>query len=53
MFQEYFKWNKTKVELSEMNNISIWLEAKGKIEQLFKQLNLLIYCEIPISFSTR
>ena len=38
-----FQVNKTKFEVSEMNNIFIWLEAKGKMEQLFKQLNLLIY----------
>ena len=45
--QEYisgiFQVNKTKFEVSERNNTLIWLEAKGKIEQLFKQLNLLIY----------
>ncbi len=38
-----FQVNKTKFEVSEMNNTFVWLEAKGKIEQLFKQLNLLIY----------
>ena len=34
-----FQGNKT-------NNNFCWLEAKGKIEQLFKQLNLLIYWRI-------
>jgi phenylalanyl-tRNA synthetase beta chain len=47
-----FQVNKTKFEVSEMNHIFIWLEAKGKIEQLFRQLNLLIYWEIR-SISTQ
>ena len=33
----------------ENSNTFIWLEAKGKMEQLFKQLNLLIYWENPLS----
>ena len=47
-----FQMAKTKLEVSEMNNLFIWLEAKGKIEQLFKQLNLLTYWETR-SFSTQ
>ena len=44
-----FRGNKTKLMGVENTNTFIWLEAKGKIEQLFKQLNLLIYWENPLS----
>ena len=44
-----FRGNKTKLMGVENTNTFIWLEAKGKIEQLFKQLNLLIYWENPSS----
>ena len=46
-----FCGNKTKLMGVENTNTSIWLEAKGKIEQLFKQLNLLIYWENPLSIT--
>ena len=44
-----FGGNKTKLMRVENPKTLIWLEAKGKIEQLFKQLNLLIYWENPLS----
>ena len=44
-----FGGNKTKLMRVENPKTFIWLEAKGKIEQLFKQLNLLIYWENPLS----
>jgi phenylalanyl-tRNA synthetase beta subunit len=34
---------KTKLTWSDSEKTLTWFEAKGKIEQLFKQLNLLIY----------
>ena len=46
-----FRGNKTKLMGVENTNTFIWLEAKGKIEQLFKQLNLLIYWQNPVSTS--
>ena len=46
-----FRGNKTKLMGVENTNTFIWLEAKGKIEQLFKQLNLLIYWQNPFSSS--
>ena len=36
---------KTKLTWSDSEKALTWFEAKGKIEQLFKQLNLLIYWE--------
>jgi phenylalanyl-tRNA synthetase beta chain len=47
-----FRGNKTKLMGVENTNTLIWLEAKGKIEQLFKQLNLLIYWQNQFSPST-
>jgi phenylalanyl-tRNA synthetase beta chain len=44
-----FGGNKTKLMRVENPKTFIWLEAKGKIEQFFKQLNLLIYWENPLS----
>ena len=44
-----FSGNKTKLMRVENPKTFIWLEAKGKIEQFFKQLNLLIYWENPLS----
>ena len=44
-----FGGSKTKLMRVENPKTLIWLEAKGKIEQLFKQLNLLIYWENPLS----
>lgn len=44
-----FRGNKTKLMGVENTNTLIWLEAKGKIEQLFKQLNLLIYWQNQFS----
>jgi phenylalanyl-tRNA synthetase beta chain len=44
-----FRGNKTKLMAVENSNTFIWLEAKGKMEQLFKQLNLFIYWENPLS----
>ena len=44
-----FRGNQTKLMTIENRNSLIWLEAKGKIEQLLKQLNLLIYWENPLS----
>ena len=46
-----FGGNKTKLMRVENPKTFIWLEAKGKIEQLFKQLNLLIYWQNPFSSS--
>jgi len=46
-----FCGNKTKLMEVENTNTFLWLEAKGKIEQLFKQLNLLIYWENPLSIT--
>ena len=46
-----FRGNKTKLMGVENTNTFIWLEAKGKIEQLFKQLNLLIYWQNQLSTS--
>ena len=46
-----FRGNKTKLMEIENINSLIWLEAKGKIEQLFKQLNLIIYWENTLSAS--
>ena len=46
-----FGGNKTKLMRVENPKTLIWLEAKGKIEQLFKQLNLLIYWQNPVSTS--
>ncbi len=43
--------NKTKLIWSETTDTLIWLEAKGKIEQLFKQLNLLSYWQIRLSLT--
>jgi phenylalanyl-tRNA synthetase beta subunit len=34
---------KTKLTWSDSEKELTWFEAKGKIEQLFKQLNLLTY----------
>lgn len=44
-----FRGNKTKLMGVGNSTTFIWLEAKGKIEQLFKQLNLLIYWEPQFS----
>ena len=44
-----FRGNKTKLMGVRDTNTFIWLEAKGKIEQLFKQLNLLIYWQNQLS----
>jgi phenylalanyl-tRNA synthetase beta chain len=36
---------KMKLTWSNSENVLTWFEAKGKIEQLFKQLNILTYCK--------
>jgi len=36
---------KTKLSWSSSENVLTWFEAKGKIEQFFKQLNILTYWE--------
>ena len=46
-----FHGNKTKLMGIENTKNLIWLEAKGKIEQLFKQLNLLIYWQTQLDIT--
>ncbi len=41
----------TKLKRSKPLSSFTWLEAKGKMEQLFQQLNLSIYWEIPETIS--
>jgi len=41
---------KTKLTWADSAKVIMWFEAKGKIEKLFKQLNLLIYCKTDFSF---
>jgi phenylalanyl-tRNA synthetase beta subunit len=37
----YFWWYKNKINLVRFTKPLSWFEAKGKIEQLFKQLNIV------------
>jgi hypothetical protein len=42
MLLVYLEVYKTKLTWSDSEKALTWFEAKGKIEQLFKQLNLLV-----------
>ena len=44
---------KTKLNWSDSEKVLTWFEAKGKIEQLFKQLNLSTYWKSSISNNTQ
>jgi hypothetical protein len=42
----YIWWIRTKLTWSESTKALTWFEAKGKMEQIFKQLNLSINWKI-------